>query len=97
MKRDDYVFSIGFDGSTAIVDKRSRSRHKGKNAQQLADDGQFKAAYRMTVFDHDVKAADDVLAAFNAVSPVKYAQSSDLAKVFGVQPPSDGITSSRAV
>ncbi|MCK5735725.1 MAG: hypothetical protein KAH21_04565 [Spirochaetaceae bacterium] len=97
MKREDYVFAIGFDGNKAIVDKRSRSRFSGLDTRKLADEGLFRAAYRSAVYDSDVNAADYVLEKFNAVSPVKYGKSSDLDKVFGVQPPSDDITGIRAI
>ena len=97
MKREDYVFAIGFDGNKAIVDKRSRSRYGKMDAGALADNGLFKAAYRRTVFDQDEKAAEYVLMKFNEISPVKYKRSADLAKVFGVQAPSDDITGVRAV
>ncbi len=97
MKREDYVFAIGFDGNNAIVDKRSRSRYGKLDARALADAGQFRAAYRHTVFDGDSEAADYVLEKYNAVSPMKYEVSTDLAKVFGVQPPSEDITGVRAI
>ncbi len=97
MKRDDFVFAIGFDGNKAIVDKRSRSRFSKLDTRSLADEGLFRTAYRSAVYDSDTGDADYVLEKFNAVSPVKYKMSSDLDKVFGVQPPSDDITGIRAI
>ena len=97
MKREDYVFAIGFDGANAIVDKRTRSRYGKLDARALADAGLFRAAYRRTVFDGDEAGADYVLEKYNAVSPVKYEVSADLARVFGVQPPSDDITGVRSI
>ena len=97
MKRDDFVFAIGFDGNKAIVDKRSRSRFAKLDTRSLVDEGLFRAAYRSAVYDSDRNAAEYVLEKFNAVSPVKYGKSTDLDKVFGVQPPSDDITGIRAI
>ncbi len=97
MKREDYVFAVGFDGNKAIVDKRSRSRYGKMDARALADNGMFKAAYRRSVFDNDLQAADYVLTKLNEISPVKYERSSGLAKVFGVQAPSGDITGVRAI
>jgi len=97
VKREDFVFAIGFDGNKAIVDKRSRSRYSKLDTRGLADKGLFRAAYRSAVFDTDDAAAEYVLEKFNAVSPIKYKNSSDLVKVFGVQPPSDDITGIRAI
>lgn len=97
MKRSDFIFAIGFDGNKAIVDKRSRSRYSKMDTRALADEGLFRAAYRSAVYDSDSVAADYVLTIFNSVSPVKYEESADLDKVFGVQPPSDDITGIRAI
>ena len=97
MKREDFVFAIGFDGNKAIVDKRSRSKYGRLDTRALADKGLFRAAYRRAVFDGNAADADYVLEKYNDVSPVRYGKSGDLAKVFGVQGPSDDITGVRAV
>ena len=65
MKRDDFVFAIGFDGNKAIVDKRSRSRFAKLDTRSLADEGLFRAAYRSAVYDSDRNAAEYVLEKFN--------------------------------
>jgi hypothetical protein len=97
MKRNDFVFAIGFDGNKAIVDKRSRSKYSKMDTRTLADEGLFRAAYRSAVFDSDQTGADYVLEKYNSVSPIKYGESTDLDKVFGVQAPSDDITGIRAI
>jgi hypothetical protein len=43
------------------------------------------------VFDNNTGDADYVLEKYNAVSPIRYGKSEDLAKVFGVQGPSDAV------
>ncbi|RKX83597.1 MAG: hypothetical protein DRP70_14515, partial [Spirochaetes bacterium] len=65
--------------------------------RSLADKGFFRAAYRSSVYESDIASADYVLEKYNDVSPVKYEESSDLDKVFGVQPPSNDITGVRAI
>jgi len=97
MKREDYIFAVGFDGNTAIVDKSARAMYGKLDTKALADKGLFKAAYRSAVFSGSSEDADYVLEKFNEVSKIRYENSEDLAKVFGVQPPSDDITSVRAV
>jgi len=97
MKKEDFVFAIGFDGNKAIVDKRSRSRYKKLSTRELADQGLFREAYRSAVFEENEEDGLYVLEKFNAVSRVKYSQRRDLMKVFGVQKPSADITGIRAV
>lgn len=97
LKREDYVFAIGFDGSSAIVDRYARSSYGKLDTRALADKGLFRSAYRSAVFDGDDEGAKYVLDRYNSVSPVSYKDAEDLAKVFGVQPPSDDITSVRVI
>lgn len=97
MKRADFVFTTGFDGSNAIVDKQARSRFGKLDTRSLADKGLFRAACRSAVYDQDSQAALYVLQKYNAVSSIQYAEPEDLEKMFGVQPPSDDITGIRAV
>ena len=96
MKREDYVFTIGFDGDKAIVDKRARGRYGRLDARGLADEGLYKEAYRRALYDGDEEAGAYVLEKFNAVSPVPYDNPDDLVKVFGIQPPGD-VSAVRAV
>lgn len=96
MKREDYVFTVGFDGDKAIVDKRARSRYGALDARALADKGLYKEAYRRALYDEDVAAAAYVLEKFNEVSPVTYARPDDLVKVFGIQSPGE-VSAVRAV
>ncbi|HUI69507.1 MAG TPA: hypothetical protein VL354_03230, partial [Spirochaetia bacterium] len=44
MRREDYVFCIGYEGSTAIVDGKLMRRHRTFTTRQLAEAGLFKQA-----------------------------------------------------
>ena len=92
MKREDYIFTIGFDGNRAVVDRKARNKYGKLDTQALAEQGLFRAAYRSAVFDNDEEASQSVLAKYNTVSPLVYENPADLLKVFGIQPPSDDIT-----
>jgi hypothetical protein len=97
IKREHYIFAIGYDGAWAVVDKAAVRKFGRLDTVKLADLGLFKAAYRSAVYSGSQADADYVLEKFNRVSVIKYPKSSDLAKVFGVQPPSVDITGVRAV
>ncbi|OQX28828.1 MAG: hypothetical protein B0D92_06935 [Spirochaeta sp. LUC14_002_19_P3] len=97
MKRNDYIFTIGFDGNKAIVDRQVRARYGRLDARALADKGMFQAAYRCAVFEDDTEAARYVLEKFNEGSSIKYKDTGELFKVFGVQRPSGSIIGIRAV
>jgi len=95
LKREDYIFTIGYDGSKAIVDKRSKSDFGKLSARELADKGLFRAAYLTATYDADFASAEYVLKKFNSTSPHK--SGAELDRVLGVQPPSKDITGARAV
>lgn len=91
MKRTDYIFAIGFEGGTAIVDKRTRSRCASRSSRELADEGLFRVACRAVVYDESEEDAAYVLKRFNEISQIKYKKMSDLERLFGIQPPSSDI------
>jgi len=95
LKRRDYIFAIGYDGSRAIVDRRSKSNFGKLSARKLADKGLFRAAYLAAIYDADTVAAEYVLEKFNSVSLHKSRAGFD--KMLGIHPPSEDITSTRAV
>ncbi len=97
MKKDEYVFAIGFDGNYAIVDRQARSKYRQLSIQELTEKGLFQVAYRSTIFDQDRKGSEFVLEKFNSISPIKYDGVEDLDRVFGVQPPSDSIIGARVI
>jgi len=95
LKRKDYIFTIGYDGDKAIVDKRSKSRFGKLSARELADKGMFRAAYLAATYDADNAAAEYVLKKFNSVSPHKIEAGID--RILGIQPPSESITGTRTI
>lgn len=44
MKRNEFVFSIGFQGNAAIVDSRAMKKYGGLDTRGLAEKGLFRAA-----------------------------------------------------
>ena len=84
MRREDFVFCIGFEGSTAIVDGRLARRHGSSSTRQLAEAGLFKQALGSAVFNGSAQELDEVLAIYNqgTTSPVRSAE--ELKRMFGV-------------
>jgi hypothetical protein len=84
MRREDFVFCIGFEGSTAIVDGRLLRRHGAQSAQQLAEAGLFKQALSAAIFSGNPQELEEVLALYNknVVAPVHSVE--ELKRVFSV-------------
>lgn len=53
MKRDDFVFTIGYLGDKAIVDRSLRRTYSGAGVSKLVDAGLYRQAFCAAVFDQD--------------------------------------------
>jgi len=84
MRREDFVFCIGFEGSTAIVDGRLLRRHGSHTTRQLAEAGLFKQALGSAVFSGNQQELEEVLALYNqgTSSPVRTVD--ELKRIFGI-------------
>ena len=73
MRREEYVFCIGYEGSTAIVDGRLMRRHRSQGTRQLAEAGLFKQAICSALWSDAQGELDEVLAIHNqkTTNPVR--------------------------
>jgi hypothetical protein len=53
LPREDFIFTIGFDGPIAVVDKVSKNKYGKLTTRQLAEKGLFRAAFSSAVFSDD--------------------------------------------
>jgi hypothetical protein len=97
MKKEDFCFTIGFTGETAIVDKRARARYSGMNVKQLMEEGLYKAALCSALFDDSKEDQDYVLGEFRRVSGQSLSSVEDLKKIFGVMTVPEHIRAVKAV
>jgi hypothetical protein len=68
MKREDFIFSIGYQGDSAIVDFRAAKRHGSLSAVELAEKGLYRAGFCSAMYDGDEDAMRQVVAIYNRVS-----------------------------
>ena len=52
MKRDDFIWTIGYQGDTAIVDGPARKRYRNRSAEDLLKEGLYRAAFCAAVYDN---------------------------------------------
>ena len=94
MKRDDFIFTIGYAGGTAIVDRDARKRHGGKGAGELLDAGLYRAAFCAALYDGEVEA---FVERYRAASGDNQATAETLKRQFGVFDVADDGTSVSAI
>lgn len=89
ISREDFMFTIGYDGPVAIVDGQAKRKNGKLTAQALADAGLFRAAYSSALYSGSPEELDVVVAAYNKASGSSLTRESPLGRLFGVLPPTD--------
>ena len=84
MNREDFVFTVGFEGSTAFVDGKAKRRYSKLSTIELIDKGLFKAAFCSALYDSDDGAIRRLLETYNAEHGAAYENAEQLKRLFGV-------------
>ncbi|TVQ26935.1 MAG: hypothetical protein EA382_04645 [Spirochaetaceae bacterium] len=50
MKRSEFVFTIGFQGDAAVVDRRAQRQYGSLSTMELAEQGLYRAAFCSALF-----------------------------------------------
>jgi hypothetical protein len=90
--RKDFVFTIGYDGGTAVVDGGLKRRFGSLSTIELAEKGLFKQALCSAVFEGREEALGLVLERYNAQAEHNLAHAEELKRMFGVFEVPEGIT-----
>ncbi len=92
MRRDDYIFCIGFEGATAIVDGRLQRRYRSYSARQLAEAGLYKQAVCSAIADDNPQELEEVLSIYNQKTPVAVGTVEELKRIFGITGMPEGVS-----
>ena len=83
--REDFIFTIGYDGPAAVIDGHERKLYSKLTTQQLAEKGLFRAAYASAVWSKDAKERDLVAEIYNKTTGSSVTADA-LQRLFGVFP-----------
>jgi len=91
LSREDFVFTIGYDGPVAVVDRQAKRKYGKLSTRELAGKGLFRAAYSSAVYSgnqEDIKFVADAFwklaAADSPEAEVSAADLTALDRLFGV-------------
>ena len=84
IKREDFIFTIGYSGSSAIVDSSLEKKFGSLDSEALAKEGLFKAALCSAIFDNRESELDKVLAIYNSKAEGAIKSPEELKRKFGV-------------
>jgi hypothetical protein len=96
ISRRDFVFTIGYEGSAAVVDGALKKRYGSLSTEQLAEKQLYKQAICSAVYEQAtgkdaLESLQRVLEIYNRNSAVKIGSVEDLQRIFGVYEVPDGI------
>jgi hypothetical protein len=86
LSREDFVFTIGYDGPSAVVDGQAKKRYKSLSTRELAEKGLFRAAYSSAIWSKDPKDMAALIETYNQISGSSLTLDSPLDRLFGVFP-----------
>jgi hypothetical protein len=86
LSRADFIFTIGYDGPTAIVDGQAKKKYGAHSTRELAEKGLFRAAYSSAVFSQKPEEIEIVAKFYNKAAGTSYTAAASLDRLFGVFP-----------
>lgn len=84
LSRDDFVFTIGYDGPVAVVDKQAKKRYKSLSTTELAEKGLYRAACSSAIWSKNAGEFDAVLDIYNKNANSPLNQDISPERLFGV-------------
>jgi hypothetical protein len=86
LPREDFIFTIGYDGPAAVVDKQAKVKYGRLSTRELSEKGLFRAAYSSAIYSKDPAELEVVVDIYNKTAGTSYTVSSPLDRLFGVFP-----------
>ena len=68
LSREDFVFTIGYDGPVAVVDNQAKKKYGKLSTRELAEKGLFRAAYSSALYSRNPLELKFVAEAYNALA-----------------------------
>ena len=86
LSREDFIFTIGYDGPAAVVDGQAKKRYGRLSTKELAEKGLFRAAYSSAIWSKESADLETVVEMYNRISGSSLRPDSPLDRLFGVFP-----------
>ena len=84
MTRSEFVFTIGFQGDAAVVDKRAQRRYGKLTTMELAGEGLFRAAFCSAIYSGDDREMNEFVRYFADKTGMDDLSADRLKRLFGV-------------
>ena len=89
LSRQDFVFTIGYNGPVAVIDKQAKKKYGKLSTRELVEKGLFRAAFSSALYSGDTDECKFVGQAFKQLggdssADISAAELSTLGRLFGV-------------
>lgn len=84
MTKIDFMFTIGYQGISAIVDKNAKKQYGKLTGKQLAEKGLFKSAFCEALFDKDSARQEEIISIYNKMSGELISSVDSMKRLLGV-------------
>ena len=84
MKREDFVFTIGYQGDTALIDGRARKDFSKLTTEELAEKGLWRAAFCSALYVQSEEEMELVVEKYNQKSGATLETVNDMKRMLGV-------------
>jgi len=85
LSREEFIFTIGYDGPSALVDGQAKRQYSSLSTGDLAKKGFFRAAYSSAIWSNDPKELETVAETYNKTTGASVTVEA-LQRLFGVYP-----------
>ncbi|RKX89428.1 MAG: hypothetical protein DRP59_11095 [Spirochaetes bacterium] len=92
MTREDFVFSVGYQGIAAIVDKSAKNKYGKLSTTELAEKGLFRAALCSALYAGSEEETRSVTEIYNSRNKADVKSPEDMKRLLGVFGVPDNIT-----
>jgi hypothetical protein len=97
MKREDFIFTIGYQGDTALVDGNAKRQFGRLSTRELAEKGFLKTALCSALYSKDQADIDAVLQIYRERSGNQSVTLERLQRILGVFSVSEQITKAKVL
>lgn len=95
MKLADFMFTVGYNGAEAIVNKETEQAGANLSINELVDKGLFKPALCKALLNDDKKGIQYLMDTYNKISGSNYKTEIQIKRLFGVYTVPDEISKVR--
>lgn len=85
ISREDFSFTIGYDGETAIVDGKAKASYGKLDTIGLAKAGQYRAAFASALWSGNEEEVTAFAAIFNEKAGTGFSTQDEFSRLFGVR------------